>query len=177
MNHKQNSFFLNRRPNDAVWRSKWDQALSKQKCTNGINVCIEHYSKDDYFGHNSRFKLKKFAVPSIFLQSKGVVVQFAQEIDVAETTSEISDENCGNDNPILCERCEELKNEMESLDQTIRAQSDEIQILRTELNRFKQSKLAVFSQNSSNAKVRLFTFHRIAFTWSKMAIMAKQYPI
>lgn len=169
MTHEQNFLFSNRRPNDPDWRSKWDEALAQQTCTNGINVCIEHYSKDDYFEHKSGFKLKKFAVPSIFLQSKDAkvveVVQFAHEVDVDvdETSNQIIHETCDNDNPTLCNRCEELKNEMESLSQIIRTQSDEIKLLRAENNRFKQSKLAVFSQNSSSAKVRSFIHHRRAY--------------
>lgn len=147
--------YFNRRPNDSDWRLKWNQSLEQQQCSGGNSVCIEHYTKNDYIQQKSgKVVLKKFAVPSIFTQS--IDVQ-NPEID-DDCSSHL--ENLGADIPTFCGRCDEMKIEAaareNSLNEIICAQSDQIKKLTEELNKFKQSKLAVFSQNANGVKVRFY---------------------
>lgn len=88
-------------------------------------------------------------MPSIFVESKDEEIVLCDDANA----NEIGYANSNNIDGTLCNRCE---NEIECLKQINRTQSLEIQTLREELNKFKQSRLAVFCQNANSAKVRLF---------------------
>lgn len=65
-----NSFVksIHRFPNNSNAREVWQKALHGQKCSSSNNICIKHFTPDDYrvSKDGKRITLKADAVPSVF---------------------------------------------------------------------------------------------------------------
>lgn len=124
--------------------------MQNQKCSSGNLVCIEHFQMDDYAVKGQKYCLKKFAIPTIFPEATNLITKPTNTIEVCRESQSAVNFPC---TECLCKeneiqflrKClagfdlerEKLQKQLDMKTLQIQKQSQLIQNLSEELERFK----------------------------------------
>lgn len=162
-----------RTPRDSNWQIKWNDALKNVKCTFGNLICIHHFEHDTYIFKSNQYKLKEFAVPTIFMDSNLENVQpiLESEPEVAECfLNESKGVNPENEIQFLRKLVASLELEKEesekSLKEIIESKSRELDSLSKEINKLKEINVKFDSDfvrfvTSTDPNVSLIHFFKV----------------